>query len=814
MSKKTESYVHKEKKRKNNPEVGLSVYDKVLPRKSKYDYDPHLDPQLIWTNKSEKTSFEVPIVSLLTQEKINPKQIINKYLKETKYQSTLDHFFDKKIPLDKKIEFYQHDIDWTNRLILGDSLLIMNSLLNKEGMAGKIQMIYIDPPYGIKYNSNFQVDIGSKDVKDGQDNSLTREPEQIKAFRDTWELGVHSYLSYLRDRLLLSRTLLSETGSIFVQIGIENVHYVRILLDEIFGKKNFCTTICFKKTGSTTGKILSTVNDFILWYARNKDSMKYNQLFKKKELDYETLKYYSKLELPDGTRRNLFMEEKKNPKSIPEGSRIFKTISLHSQHYSETRTVPFEYNGKIYNPPSNRQWSVSLEGMENLTKKDRIYDKGKSILYIYYLDDFPINPISNMWTDTRGEMKMQYTVQTTEKVIERCMLMTTTPGDIVLDPTCGSGTAAVVAEKWGRRWITCDTSRVAINISKQRLITRFYKYYKLKKNGRIFDFIYSIHPHISVSHEAYDTEPDYEILYDDPEIDKSIIRVSGPFTYETISSSQIMISIEESLREESEEVMDAKNFIEKVLFYLKHDGLSYPNNRKLKLKNIQSYNKNFLHGCALTENGKEETVAISIGPEFGDVGLSQVEQAIYSALHAQFNWLICIGFNFDEAAQIKLTHNKPDPKQLNCVMALLNPDIEIEDLQKKPSGVQMFTVFGEPEIKLSKVDEKYQIELVAIDTYNPQTGEIESFTPEKINVWFVDENFDEQTFLIHQMIFPNPNKQTKRIKKKLENLTDSSKIEYLIGIKSIPFEAGSNKKTAIKIIDYRGNEILSVIDLN
>ncbi len=812
MSKKTESYVHKDKKRKNNPDVGLSVYDKELPRKAKYDYDPHLDPQLIWTNKSEKTSFEVPIVSLLTQEKINPKQIINKYLKETKYQSTLNHFFDKKIPLEKKIEFYKHDIDWANRLILGDSLLVMNSLLSKEGMAGKIQMIYIDPPYGIGYNSNFQIDIGSRDVKDGNDNSLTREPEQIKAFRDTWELGIHSYLAYLRDRLLLCRSLLTESGSVFVQINVENLNYIIQIMQEIFGKENLVSIIPFKKTGSATSKQLANICDFIIWFAKNKQKIKYHQLYKKRDIDFNTLKTYNKIELDNGSSRSLSSEEKKNG-TLPKNTKLFTTISLTSQHYSVERSKPFKFNNKDFTPPSNRQWSVSMEGLENLAKMKRIYELENSIRFIYYLEDFPIIPLSNMWDDTMGESSPIYVVQTNTKVIQRCMLMTSDVGDLVFDPTCGSGTTSFLAEQWGRRWITCDTSRIAINLAKQRIITSFFDYYKVADTEKL-DFIYKKYPHISVSTIAYDKEIDYEILYDDPEIDKSIIRVSGPFTYETISSSQIMISIEESLKRNNEEAIDAKNFVEKVLFYLKHDGLSYPNNRKLKLKNIQSYSKNFLHGCALTENGNEETVAISIGPEFGDVGLPQVEQAIYSALHEQFNWLICIGFSFDEAAQIKLTHNKPDPKQLNCVMTLINPDIEIEDLQKKPSGVQMFTVFGEPEIKLSKVDEEYQIELVAIDTYNPQTGEIESFTPEKINVWFIDENFDEQTFLIHQMIFPNPNKQTKRIKKKLENLTDSSKIEYIIGIKSIPFEARSNKKAAIKIVDYRGNEILSVIDLN
>ena len=812
MSKRTDDYVHISKTRKNNPDVGLSVYDKEIPKKSRYDYDPHLDPQLVWTSKSEKSSFEVPIVSLLTQEKINSKKIINNFLKDTSYQATLDHFF-KKMPLNKSIEFYRHDIDWTNRLILGDSLIIMNSLINKEGMAGKVQMIYIDPPYGIKFNSNFQVNISSREVKDGQDKSLTRELEQIKAFRDTWELGIHSYLSYMRDRLILSRALLSETGSIFVQINDENLPYIILLMQEIFGKENLISIIPFKKTGSASSKTLATICDYIIWFARNKQKVKYHQLYKKREIDANTLKTYTKIELKDGSRRALTSEEKTKG-LIPKNAKLFTTISLTSQDYQENRSKPFTYNGKQFNPPRNRHWSVSIEeGLPNLAKRNRLYETENSIRFIYFLDDFPIIPLSNMWDDTMGETSPLYVVQTNTKIIQRCMLMTTDVGDIVFDPTCGSGTSAYVAEQWGRRWITCDTSRIAINIAKQRIITAFFDYYKISDLDQL-NFIYKKFSHISASTIAYNKEVEFEILYDDPEIDHMKIRVSGPFTYETISSSQIMISIEEALMRNSEEAIDVRSFNEKVLFYLKHDGLSYPNHKKLQLKNILPFNKGFLNARGIVKNGEnEETVGISIGPEFGDVSLIQVERSIYSALHEHFDWLIVVGFSFDEAAQIKLVHNKPDPDQLKCEMALINPDIEIEDLQKKPSGVQMFTIFGKPEVNLVKIDEKFQAELIAIDIYDPQTGLIDSVSPDKINVWFIDENFDGHTFFIHQIIFPNPNKITEKIKQKLKGLIEDSKLEFLTGTKSLPIEPKINKKIAIKIIDFRGNELLSVFDL-
>jgi len=781
---------------------------------SYHDFDPHLDPQLLWTKKKKDIFLNIPTALLSIQEIIDPKKILLKYtIDSSSKQKSIST--SRKKPSRKKLASYQHNGGWKNRLISGDSLIVMNSLIKIENFAEKVQMIYFDPPYGIGYNTNFQVTTTSRLVKDRDDDSLTREPEQIKAYRDTWSLGIHSYLTHLHERLLLARSLLHETGSIFVQIGMDNIHYVRIILDEIFGKENFCSTIVFQKTGSTSGKYLSTVNDFILWYAKNKKSMKYHPLFKKKRIDTNTVKSFQKIEFQDGTRRNLTKKERENPTIIPKDAKLFKTISLHSQHYSKSRSIPFEYKGEIYSPPRDRQWSVSEEGMNNLAKKDRIYNKGKSILYIYYLDDFPLTPFSNIWTDTRGEMNMRYIVQTAEKIIERCVLMTTDPGDLVFDPTCGSGTTSVVAERWGRRWITCDTSRVAQYIAKERLISAFYDYFKISKSSKSFNFIHKKYPHISVSTVAYNKPPNYEIMYDKPEVNNSIIRITSSFNYENITTSPSIISSEKSIMEKSESSNRMNDFIEKVLELLDKDGLSYPQGNKTFLKSIKRINENFINAKAIVEGKKNVTVAISIGPEFGDVSSFQVEQAISAAMFGQFNLLIVVGFNFTESSQIRLVSKPRNPKDLKCEMVFLNPDVLVDDLLKKPSGVQMFTVAGQPKIDVIKIgSEEVQVVLGKIEIYDPKTGLVESVNPDQISSWFIDEDFDMKTFFIHQIIFPTENKLTKKIKSELKTLLDTSKVQFLTGTQSLPFKPRTHKKTAIKIIDFRGNELVRLLDLS
>lgn len=442
---RVEQYKHKDKERLNNPPAGLVTpeTDPDAGQKKTYAYDPHLDPQLVWAGKAEHTSFEVPTVSLHVHERIDPSTIIEAVLKRNgeQYQPSLFETPEENPPIRQAVEFYKHAHGWSNRLVAGDSLLVMNSLLEKEGMAGKVQMIYIDPPYGIKYGSNFQPFVNNRDVKDGKDEDLTAEPEQIRAFRDTWELGIHSYLTYLRDRLLLARELLTESGSIFVQISDENVHHVRELMDEVFGKDNFVSVITVEKTSGFTEILIPSVTDFLVWYAKDKKTTKYNQLYSSKKIGGEGGVGYTNIESPDGREsRPLTKEEMDDPRRIPKGWRPFFLGSLASQGQSANTTVEFEFNGKNYFPGHDRHWTVSLEGLKRLAEVGRIAERGNGIAYVRYLDDYPVQPIVNVWSDTGGggfirERKV-YVVQTAIKVLERCLLMTTDPGDLVFDPTC------------------------------------------------------------------------------------------------------------------------------------------------------------------------------------------------------------------------------------------------------------------------------------------------------------------------------------------------------------------------------------------
>ncbi|MDN3514617.1 MAG: site-specific DNA-methyltransferase [Candidatus Brocadia sp.] len=542
-SKPIEQYEHKDKQRLNNPPVGLvdARTDNGGQKKKKYQYDPHLDPQLQWAGKAEHTSFEVPTVSLHVHERIDPKRII-----ETVKMSPagggagggrqLSLFEGHKKPLRDAIEFYKHKEGWSNRLVAGDSLLVMNSLLEKEGMGGKVQMVYFDPPYGIKYGSNFQPFVNKRDVKDGKDEDLTAEPEMIKAFRDTWELGIHSYLTYLRDRLLLVRELLHESGSVLVQISDENVHHVRELMDEVFGVENFVSLIYFRTTGGFASNAISRVGNFLVWYAKDANKIKYHQLFEEKpEIDNA----YRFVELPTKQRRPLKIEEKENLSLLPAGSKIFRYGDLQSQGGAKEDT-PFEFEGQIYKPNPGSHWKANYpEGMERLKKANRIGLLGSTLNFIRYVEDYPVNPLNNAWMDTGFAgfvTDKRYVVETNTKVIQRCLLMTTAPGDLVLDITCGSGTTAYVAENWGRRWITCDTSRVAITLAKQRLMTAVFDYYELAHpdEGVGSGFKYKTVPHITLKSIANNEPPAQETLYDQPFIDSKRLRVTGPFTVEAV----------------------------------------------------------------------------------------------------------------------------------------------------------------------------------------------------------------------------------------------------------------------------------------
>ena len=522
-----EQYEHKDKHRLNNPPVGLvdAHTDNGGLKKKTYQYDPHLDPQLVWAGKAEHTSFEVPTVSLHVHERIDPRRIIETVRKEDDAPKQLSLFEEQKKPLREAIEFYKHKENWTNRLIAGDSLLVMNSLLEKEGMGGKVQMIYFDPPYGIKYGSNFQPFVNKRDVKDGKDEDLTAEPEMIKAFRDTWELGIHSYLTYLRDRLLLARELLHESGSIFVQISDENVHHVRELLDEVFGASNFCGQVTYRKTGGLQAKLLAAECDYLLWYARDIQRVKYRQLFLEKSFDAGTAKTYSWVRLPNGTYRGLSRLERADPSSLPEGALIYKPDNLTSQG---NPVREFVHDNQTY----RGGWKTTAEGMQRLASADRIHVAANSIMYVRFLRDFPMVPLTQVWDDTSVGSFLDeklYVVQTGTKAIQRCLLMTTDPGDLVLDITCGSGTTAYVAEQWGRRWITCDTSRVAITLAKQRLMTAVFDYYELAhpNEGVGSGFKYKTVPHVTLKSIANNPEIDEIYKKMHPAIEAALAKLNA-----------------------------------------------------------------------------------------------------------------------------------------------------------------------------------------------------------------------------------------------------------------------------------------------
>ncbi|HHY34402.1 MAG TPA: site-specific DNA-methyltransferase [Firmicutes bacterium] len=568
-----ESYQHRDKERVNNPPVGLVTpqTDPDTGQRKKYLHDPHLDPELkfdgrkvrdelaavierglasstleeakaalailkkaqepylSWAGKAERTSFEVPTVSLHVHERIDPRTIIEAVRKRNGNGSEQLSLFDveRKEPFRQAIEFYQHKHGWTNRLIAGDSLLVMNSLLEKEGFGGKVQMIYIDPPYGTKYGSNFQPFVNKRDVKDGSDEDLTAEPEQIRAFRDTWELGIHSYLTYLRDRLLLARELLTESGSVFVQISDENLHLLRCLLDEIFGRDNFVAVIPFRKKTMPLGtKAIEQMDDFLLWYAKKQEKLKYRQLFIDRSTEGDPL--YKFYELSDVSRRQLSSNQIANYALLPANARVFRLKSLMPSGPNRAGMFPFSFQGRRVNSPKNG-WATDETGMTRLALANRLEFSGETLNYVLFADDYPVTALTVPWQDTTGAAERIFAVQTGEKVIERCLLMTTDPGDLVFDPTCGSGTTAYVAEQWGRRWITCDTSRVAITIARQRLMTAIFDYYELAhpEEGVGSGFKYKTVPHVTLRSIANNPEIDSIYARMHPAIEKALCDLNA-----------------------------------------------------------------------------------------------------------------------------------------------------------------------------------------------------------------------------------------------------------------------------------------------
>ena len=862
-----ESYDHRDKERLNNPPVGL-----VTPQTDRdaggktYAYDPHLDPQLQWAGKAEHTSFEVPTVSLHVHERIDPRTIIEAVRKRNgdgaSSQGSLWELPEENPPVRNAIEFYKHRQNWSNRLISGDSLLVMNSLLEKEGMAGKVQMIYIDPPYGIRYGSNFQPFVNRRDVRDRRDDDLTHEPETIKAFRDTWELGIHSYLSYLRDRLLLAREMLSESGSVFVQIGDQNVHLVRTLMDEVFGKDNFVSQILYRRGGFQTSDTVANTFDFILWYAKDTGQVKFRRLFVVAPVTDWFAGQQKWIDLPDGTIRRYHDRD-----PIPQGSHVYSHRAAYSATGSEKSRFPVKIESSTFLPPLGRGWSTNEAGFERLKVANRLIGLGRSLRFKVRYSDFPLRVLTNGWIDTVTSgfgPEKTYVVQTATQIVQRCILMTTDPGDLVFDPTCGSGTTAYVAEQWGRRWITCDTSRVAITLAQQRLMTASFDYYELAQPGEGVGsgLKYKTVPHITLRSIA--NNPDIregmtqkeidaaiarhapqETLYDQPLVDRGKRRVTGPFSVEAVPSPVVMpideaaFSEPEDARSEpddsvsrSGETLRQSEWRDELLKtgirgkagqfihfsrlepipgcrHLHADGETLPNDRGAESVRDP--------GAARTS----QRVVVSFGPDHAPLEQRQVSQALEEAhsLVPMPKVIVFAAFQFDPEAAKDIDETRWPGVSL--LKAQMNADLLTEDLKRKRASNESFWLIGQPDVLLHRLGQghnvgKWQVYVRGFDYYNTKSGQVESGGEDRIAAWMLDTDYDGRSLYPRQVFFPMSGARDgwNRLARNLKAEIDDELIEAYRGTVSLPFEMGERARVAVKIVDDRGIESLRVIEMD
>jgi adenine-specific DNA-methyltransferase len=848
-------------------------------------------------------------VPIYIQEKIHPQSIIEDVRrtvrKEAPAQANLFADFNG-LKFEEMIDFYRHEANWSNRMILGDSLYVMTSLAEKEGLKGKVQMIYLDPPYGIKFGSNWQVSTRKRGISDGKAEDVTRQPEQIRAFRDTWKLGIHSYLAYLRDRLIVARELLTETGSVFVQIGDENVHLVRNLLDEVLGSDNFCAIIPFQKTALVSSpeartNVIGALCDYLLWYAKSLPSVKYRQLYLLKGVGVGAGVGYRNVLLQDGRSRMIRNEELSDPSLLPKEVRVFQATSLQSTGYSEKLSQPFVFCGDEFAPSSNAHWKTHQDGLKRLASASRIAISGKTLRYIRFVDDFPVSALGNLWTDLMGAQDLVYVVQTNTKVVERAILMTTDPGDLVLDPTCGSGTTTYVAEQWGRRWITIDTSRVALALSRTRLMAARYPYYLLADSpegiekeaditGKIppeyktqndikKGFVYKRVPHITLKSiannpeidtihakwqekmepiraklnslliksweewempgEAEESWPkdakkfhqewcelrknrqeqiaksiahnaDHEILYDQPYEDRKRIRVSGPFSVESLSPHRVLATDEEIPVSEREgrKSSGSGQFETMILENLKKAGVQNTiKNEHLYFDRLEMYAGTWIQaeGEYTEKDGAVRRVAVSIGPEHGTVGPEMVKEAAKEAVKGVgFDILIICGFAFDP-------HVSEEAKrygQLTVLPTRMNADLSMGDeLLKKTGAGNLFMVFGEPDLKIKKIKGgQITVEVKGLDVYDPTTGQI-------IACWFIDTDYNEESFFVRHAYFTGADRPYNKLKRALRAEIDEEAWASLYTTKSHPFDPPTTGKIAVKIINHYGDEVLKVYEV-
>ena len=897
--KSVETITHEGDTRTNIP---TAEYENLMrdedkkPIELKYPRNSDLDPQLVWRGKDDQDWSDLVVTAppLYIQEKINPKHIIDDLMRQSKKRSDdkaqaeapdlFANMFDGELDPEAKTEFYAHDQNWTNRMILGDSLQVMASLAEREGLRGKVQCIYFDPPYGIKFGSNWQVSTRDRQVKDGKTDQVSREPEMVKAYRDTWSDGIHTYMTYIRDRLTIARDLLNESGSIFVQIGDENVHRVRTLLDEVFGEVNLVSQITVQKTGSQASSTIGNVADFILWYAKNNQKLK---------------------------NRALFLDKEKNDKG-------FTADPLTSDGASDAGTVNFFFQGQTFFPGNKAHWKTHQNGMMTLVKAGRILKQKTQIRLKKYFNDSPGKSLTNIWSDTGGATNVIYVVQSSEKLVKRCICMASDPGDLILDPTCGSGTTASVAEQMGRRWITIDTSRVALSLAKMRISSTKYDFYLLKdsKDGQKKEssltnkinvedkfnndvrmgFVYERQAHITLGGIANNSEIDIiwdnhqetleplrqqlnaalnqtweeweipreaeegwpdtansahakwweariarqkdiddsiarnaetEYLYDRPYVDNSKVRVAGPFTVESLSPHKVIAvdddgdfldntDAADGLRATPDRSDDEIDFGNVILEHLRTAGVQQAHKEdRIKFKSINPFPGKFISGDGRyvesdSENAPQKRAAIFIGPEYGTLGRADIVAAAREARDLQFDVLVCCAFNYD-------AHSSEIDKlaDLPILKARMNPDLHMADELKNTGAGNLFVVFGEPDIDfIDAEDGKLQVKINGVDVFHPSKGEVVSGGRDSIAAWFIDTDYNEESFFVRHAYFLGANDPYKQLKSALIAEIDEEAWESLYRDISRPFPKPETGRIAVKVINHLGDEVMKVFNVD
>ena len=880
-----------------------------------------LDPQLVWRGKDQQNWSDLVVQAppLFIQEKIHPQALINDLLRHSKTaeaerlarqsgnQTDLFADFNGLPDGADRTEFYQHEANWSNRMILGDSLQVMASLAEREGLRGQVQCIYIDPPYGIKFNSNFQWSTTSRDVKDGKTEHITREPEQVKAFRDTWRDGIHSYLTYLRDRLTVARDLLTESGSIFVQIGDENVHRVRALMDEVFGEGNFVSQITFRKTSPLSSGYLARINDYVVWFSKNREQTKFRRLFEIKAYGGDSM--YSRIQLRDGRRRTMTRAERDGSSNLPSGARAYAHDNTRSSGYTDSCYYSVDVYGFSY-PPQSYSWKTHRDGMERLKKSHRLSPTRALPYYVRFYDDFPVREVESHWSDTRGDMDKMYVVQTSFRVAERCILMATDPGDLVLDPTCGSGTTAYVAEQWGRRWITIDTSRVALALARARIMGARYPYYLLadspqgkQKEAEIagkttqdtpthgnvrLGFVYERVPHITlksiannreidviwekfqkkleplrselnaalgtsyeeweIPRDADDAWPeevrrihadwwqqriarqkeidasiaakaDSEYLYDKPYEDRRKVRVAGPFTVESISPHRTL-GVDENddpIDTVAKARGETQDFTSVILEHLKTAGVQQAHKEDhIAFSSLIPWPGDLICADGRYEEGDngagaEKRAAVFIGSEFGTVPRADLAAAAREAAEAGFDVLITCAFNYEAHAA---DFNKLG--RLPILKARMNADLHMAGNLKNTGKGNLFVVFGELDIDILPVAgaggaaQQFQVRINGVDVFHPNTGEIRSHGADGIACWFIDTDYNEESFFVRHAYFLGAGNPYKALKTTLKAEVHPEAWDTLNSDTSRPFPRPASGRIAVKVINHLGDEVMKV----